>query len=475
MRGLTRIVVIGSGLGAWMSSGWLARALKRSGTEVLQVSAPGAPAPPVLASLPSLESFHQAMGFDLRDIIRATEGSFRLGMLNLDQGGVQVYGETGEAFGPVPFHLVWRAHDANHRPSAYGRYSLAALAGTAGRFGPPASDGPAGSVYSPGLHLDGPAYLHFLERAARHYGVIAAGNLGAGGVDEASGTVILDDGSLIEADLVIDTVSGRSASAYERFGGLPERLTVRYGVKDSAEALGLAQLRQIAGALAVDIPLQSKVIRVLLTTDGPEENPAGPALSKSGYAAVSGEALKFRPRRLEQPWTGKVVRIGGAACQLPPVEAVELRILQIGLEALLQTLPGSGPAGPESKEYNRLVGEAYQALADFAALAFLKPGRLSEDLSPTLRIRLENFTSRGRIVLMDGESFNRESWATALIAAGWKMERADAHASALPKERVRARLDAIAGTLSASCETLPDQRTFLRRAGLLAAQKTGAG
>ena len=475
MRRPRRIVVVGSGVGAWMSAAWLARALKRLGTEVLQVSAEGSPTAPVLASLPSLETFHQALGFDLRDLMRAAEGSFRLGTLHSETGGAHVYGDTGAAFGTVPFHLVWRAHAEDTSPSAYGRYSLASLAAQAGRFAPPLGDGPAGSAYSPGLHLAGPAYQRFLERAALHYGVIPAGRMSTGSIDCVTGRIILDDGSIIEADLVIDTVGVQGSDLFRRFEGLPEKVTVRYGTKATCEMLGMARLHTIAGSRAVDVPLETAVYRILMSTSDAADHHAGSVLRKSGHEPISEATSSFKIGCRHAPWTGKVISLGEAACRLPPVEAAELRILQIGLEALLQLLPSSGDPGPEIGEFNRIVGEAYQAFADFSALAFLSPTAVPEDASPTLRIRLNNFTSRGRLVLMDGESFTRESWAGAFIASGWKMERVDAHASALPQARVRAQLAGIAGTLAASCETLPDQRTFLRRAGLLGTQKTGAG
>ena len=139
----------------------------------------------------------------------------------------------------------------------------------------------------------------------------------------------------------------------------------------------------------------------------------------------------------------------------------------------MQMLPGGCPAVPERAEYNRMALESWRALADFVSLAFLPAGEIPKDAPASLALRLQNFVSRGRIILTDGESFTRESWAAALIAAGWQMDRADAHAAALPKERVRSSIAGIAGTLAASCETLPDQRTFLRRAGLLAPQAGG--
>lgn len=472
--GLKRIAVVGSGVAAWLSAAYLARHLKRLGTEIVQVPAGEDAPPPVLATLPSFEAVHFALGFDLRDLMRATGASFRLGTEYTLSGGIHAYGDTGTAFGNVPFHLAWRAHAENTSPGAFGNCSLAVLAARAGRFAPPLEGGPPGSVYSPGLHMSGPAYLSFLERAARHYGVVLSGAPAEGSIDLEAGALTLTDGSVLAADLVVDTVGLGPQPDWQKAGAMPETMHVFWGSSVVREPLGLARLRGIAGNMAVDTPLNTEVFRALIAGSDGAAHRATSVLRREGYALAGAAPEVYAPGWCAAPWQGRVVRMGNAACRLPPVEAPELRIVQIGLETLIQLLPGSSEAVPERAEYNRMVLDSSRALADFVSLGFLLPGDIPEGLPPSLALRLENFTSRGRIVLMDGESFTRESWAAALIASGWQIDRADAHAAALPEARVRASLAGIAGTLAASSETLPDQRTFLRRAGLAAPQPGGA-
>ncbi|MFN7179941.1 tryptophan 7-halogenase [Hyphomonas sp.] len=471
---LKRVAVVGSGVAGALSAAYLSRLLKRLGTEIVWVPAGDAPVPPVLASLPSFEAVHQVLGFDLRDLMRATDATFRLGTEYSVSGGIHAYGDTGAAFGNVPFHLAWRAHSEDTSPGAYGACSLAVLAARAGRFAPPLDGGPPGSVFSPGLHLDGPAYLSFLERAARHYGAIASAPLAYGQTAAESGTLVLSDGSVLSADLVVDTVGISPSADWMPAGGVPDAVQVLWGKSEERRPLGLARLRGVAGNVAVDMPMNADVHRALIAGSEAAAHRATSVLRREGFSPVSASPQAFGPGWCGAPWTGGVVRIGDAACRLPPVEAPELRIIQIGLETLAMLLPGGGPAEPERAEYNRMTLESWRSLADFVSLAFMSPGELPETLPETLRLRLENFISRGRTILMDGESFTRESWVAALIAAGWRMERADAHAAALPQERVRSSLAGIAGTLAASCETLPDQRTFLRRAGLVPAMTGGA-
>lgn len=472
--GLRRIAVIGSGVGAALSAAYLARILKRLGTEIVQVPAGEENTPPVLASLPTFEAMHFALGFDLRDIMRATGASFRLGTEYTLTGGIHAYGDTGTGFGNVPFHLAWRAHAENTSPGAYGNCSLAVLAARSGKFAPPLEGGPPGSVYSPGLHMSGPAYLNFLERAARHYGASLSAEPATGEIDGESGTVTLADGSTLRADLVVDTVGLGPQPDWLPAGVMPEVVHVFWGSSAVRQPLGLARLRGVAGNMAVDMPLNTDVYRALITGSEAAAHRATSVLRREGYTPVRNAPDVFAPGWCAAPWTGRVVRIGDAACRLPPVEAPELRIIQIGLETLAHLLPGGSEAVPERAEYNRLALESWRALADFVSLAFLLPGEIPDGLPSSLALRLQNFTSRGRIILMDGESFTRESWASALISSGWQMDRADAHAAALPEARVRAGLAGIAGTLAASGETLPDQRTFLRRAGLMAPQHGGA-
>ena len=479
MGQLRRIVVIGSGTSAWMSAACLARALKRQGTEIVQVPAaeeePGEP--PAFATLPSLDSFHAALGLDLRDLMRSTRAVFRLGTEYTGTGGIHTFGDTGGAFGNVPFHLVWRAHAEEISPAAFASYSLGALAARLGRFAPPLEDGPPGSAYSPGLHIDAAAYLRYMQRAALHYGVIPAARLAPVEIDPDAGALQLTDGTALAADLIIDTAgSGAFMGAPEPFPFLPARIALRHGRKLASGPLGLSHLSKPAGHMAVDIPLDTEVYRTLICSGPAAEHRASAMLRRDGFEPIrQSDTNHAEPGARHSLWIGKVVLIGRPACLLPPVEGTELRIAQLGLETLLSLLPAGHPDVPERAEYNRLMRDSLQALTDFVSLPFVAPGDIPDSLPPSLRLRLENFTSRGRIILTDGESFTRESWAAALIASGWQMRRADAHAGALPEARVRASLRAMASTLAAAAATLPDQRTYLRRAGLIPSQNAGAG
>lgn len=472
--GLKRIAVVGAGVAAWFSAAYLARVLKRLGTEIVLVPAGRETTAPVLATLPSFEAVHSVLGFDARDLMRATEASFRLGTEYVSGGGIHTYGDTGTAFGNVPFHLAWRAQAENTSPGAFGDCSLAVQAAREGRFAPPLEGGPPGSLYSPGLHMNGPAYLNFLRRAARHYGVVQAGDLSFGEAASETGRLVLSDGSALTSDLVIDTVGLDARADWTLAGVMPETVHVFWGKSASRQPLGLARLRSVAGNVAVDTPLNTEIFRALIAGSEAAAHRATSVLRRDGFTPLADAPHVFMPGWCAAPWQGRTVRIGDAACCLPPAEAPELRIIQIGLETLVHLLPGGCPEVPERGEYNRMALESWRALADFVSLAFMPAGEIPKDAPASLALRLQNFTSRGRIILADGESFTRESWAAALIAAGWQMDRADTHAAALPKERVRSSIAGIAGTLAASCETLPDQRTFLRRAGLLAPQAGGA-
>jgi tryptophan 7-halogenase len=454
VSGLARIAVVGSGIAAWMASAYLARQLKRQGTQVVQIPAGSQAAPPVVAALPSLGAFHDALAFDLRDLMRACGGSFRLGTAYAATGGIHAYGETGQSFGPVPFHLAWRAHMSGLSPTEYGNYSLATGLARSGRFAPPgATDVPGGAI-SPGLHLEGGAYLDFLRRAALHYGVKPGQPLAEGELDAESGAVRLEGGEVLDCDLVLDTRVPGGNEGWVHAAPLPARISVTWASRsEPSTPLGLSTIHRKPGEVIVDVPMMSGVWRARI---------------------LAGGADAFVPGWHAAPWQGRCVRIGDAACRLPPGEAPELRIVQAGLETLMDLLPAGSPGLPERSEYNERMGDTFRTLSDLVSLPFLDPAAGFGSLPDSLALRLRNFTSRGRIVLLDGESFNRDSWASALIASGWTMRRADAHAAALPAERVRTTLQGIASTLAATCETLPDQRTFLKRAGILRRATTGA-
>ncbi len=177
---IRRVVVVGGGSAGWMAAAacirHLAPACEVHLVESEEIGTVGVGE----ATVPHIRTFNtQALGLDEAEFVRATQGTFKLGIQFRDWGRrgdayFHGFGSVGLDLGPVAFHHYWlRAHRRGlARP--LGEYALQASAAAQGRFLPGAADAPAGSPLAAvayAYHFDAGLYARFLRRYAEQRGV----------------------------------------------------------------------------------------------------------------------------------------------------------------------------------------------------------------------------------------------------------------------------------------------------------------
>lgn len=130
---------------------------------------------------------------------------------------------------------------------------------------------------------------------------------------------------------------------------MPETVQVFWGRSEECRPLGLARLRGVAGNVAVDTPMNADVHRAVIAGSEAAAHRATSVLRREGFTPIAASPSSFTPGWCGAPWTGRVVRMGDAACRLPPVEAPELRVIQVGLETLAMLLPGEVRLNPSGR------------------------------------------------------------------------------------------------------------------------------
>ena len=217
---MTRTILIrGDTTEGWLAALWFARR-HRSAFRVRVAAGPDdAPPARAYASPPLFGRFHQALGFDERDVLASCLGTFRFGTRYEGASGPIGFGPLAAPVGGAAFHQhVFRVAEADG-----GGPALAAVhSGTALAASGLAAFGEDAPPY--GLHVDGAAYLRYLRGAGRHHGVAAGG----------------DDG---QADLVVDAAGWRDGGRWseEPRGGTTGTVThVRYGAPLGSATLPLA-------------------------------------------------------------------------------------------------------------------------------------------------------------------------------------------------------------------------------------------
>ncbi|WP_454714463.1 tryptophan 7-halogenase [Caulobacter segnis] len=153
-----KILIVGSGVDAWLTAAVLATAARGVAEIVVHETAPPAGGP--LIGLPALHGLHSRLGIEV--------GTPLLGLRH--GGAVEPFGDTGAALEGLPFHHYWlRAGDG----APLEAWSLNAQAAARGRFAMRSQDPRSPlSTLDHGLLLDAAEYAETLKAVALKAGAM---------------------------------------------------------------------------------------------------------------------------------------------------------------------------------------------------------------------------------------------------------------------------------------------------------------
>jgi tryptophan 7-halogenase len=173
---ITRIVIVGGGTAGWMAAAAFARLLGPGyGIRLVESEEIGTVGVGE-ATIPAIRLFNQALGLDEDEFLRATQGSFKLGIQFVGWCGdghsyIHAFGQLGRELGLVPFHHYWLRARALGRAKPLAAYSLNAAAALDNRFG--RTSKPAGSPLPDqpyAFHFDAMLYARHLRAYAEARG-----------------------------------------------------------------------------------------------------------------------------------------------------------------------------------------------------------------------------------------------------------------------------------------------------------------
>lgn len=159
-------------------------------------------------------------------------------------------------------------------------------------------------------------------------------------------------------------------------------------------------------------------------------------------------AAPLKAGRIAEAMTGDVVAVGRAQGAIGAGDGGDLHLLQSAVARLVALFP-TGPAA--IAEYNRLSLAALERARD---MAILRWGVLDDPPEPLAR-KLEQFESRGRVVMYDEEAWPESAWVHALLARGIVPKRWDPLVERMPLERTREMLGRMRQVLEQTAEGMP--------------------
>jgi tryptophan halogenase len=399
------------------------------------------------ATIPQLQLLNAALGIDEDAFMRATHGSYKLGIEFVGWGAtdsryIHAFGTVGRQIGQVPFHHYWLRGRNLGEDAPLDAYSLNAAAAYAGKF---ARGAAAQSQMLGGLghafHFDAGKYARFLRTYAEARGVTRIeGRITHATRDELTGDVrdvVLESGERQSADLFIDC-SG--------FGGLLIEEALETGYEDwshwlpcdRALAVPCASVPEItpytrstahAAGWQWRIPLQHRTGNghVYCSSFISDDEAAQTLLSNlDGAALADPRPLRFVTGRRNAFWNHNVVALGLAAGFLEPLESTSIHLVQSALERILKYLPTPVIAPADVAAYNAETIFEWERVRDFIILHYHLNTRpepfwracAAMSVPDALREKIELYKANGRIARFNEELFAEVGWLQVMSGQG---------------------------------------------------------
>lgn len=478
---ITRIALVGKSHALWPVALLLQQSLPQS-IQLIIVEQPDDPHDIAGLTLPMESRFHQAIGLPVEDLFRHCDANMGLGTdcKNwMGEGSRFFVAPSGDLpmINNIPLHHIMLrasmiAGDTAKLPYLMQPFRFCARAAMERKFSLPAAAPHSPMVMlGPIIQCDRGAYTRLLKsRFQSDEKAIVQSNCVGVNIAPADGrvnAVQLANGQNIAADLFID-VSGALDQLLPDDNLLGRHLLsdiMPFDRKISALKLDRSltddhhsSVIALTGGVRVDTPLGTGMISELLYSSEIWDDK-----SAQEQTGVAGEAMAFEAFYTDSPWTGNVVRLGEASAALGPYQSADMRLLHEQSFRLMSCIPTGRTMDIEADEFNRRHKIILEELRDFAILPYLRNGRQEDfwadipaSITPeSLRLRIDQFKSRGRFVPYDDALFDDQNWIDLLIGFEVIPERYDPRVRAIDMRKVIPTLKEIVDNFTQTIAAMP--------------------
>jgi tryptophan halogenase len=446
---LKTILIVGGGSAGWMSAALLSH-LFQGLYDIKLVESDEIPIIGVgEATIPAIKKFNELLGLDEAEFMRATKGTFKLGIQFNDwlrQGSSYVhgFGVIGQDWEWLRCHHYWLKLNQLGKASDFGKYSIntaAALANKFVRAQPNMPESPLSHI-AHAFHFDAGLYAQFLRRYSEARGVKRIeGKIVDVKLRPEDGfieSVKLESGVSVAADFFIDCsgfrgllIEGALKTGYDdwthwlpcdRAGAVPCARSENFTPYTKSTAKQAGWLWRI--------PLQHRTGNGHVYASAfMEEAEAERILFENldGKQLAEPNRVRFGAGKRKKIWNKNCVAIGLASGFVEPLESTALYLIQSLVVRLIRLFPDGAIDPANMAEFNRQSAFEYERIRDFIILHYKATERddsefwrycRNMDIPDTLARKMELFRANGRIFREDDELFSEESWIQVFIGQG---------------------------------------------------------
>jgi tryptophan 7-halogenase len=182
--------------------------------------------------------------------------------------------------------------------------------------------------------------------------------------------------------------------------------------------------------------------------------------------------VKFTAGRRQDAWRKNCVAIGLSSGFVEPLESTSIQFIQNYLTALVRQFPDRDCNPLLSDDYNRRVGEGFDAVRDFIIAHFHATERedtefwrycKSMSVPDSLAVTMEMFRRCGRFSINTNQGFAARQWLTVMYSQGIMPESYAPLLVKLDDRAMRAEMAKIRAGIRRTVEQMPRHEDFIAR------------
>jgi len=483
---MMKVVIAGGGTSGWLAACGLATRLGG----LLDITLVESDAIGTIgvgeATIPPMRNFHRIMNIDEQAFMRATQATFKLGIVfenwgNIGDSYIHSFGEIGQRSWMAEFHTFWLEARSQGFGGSLEDYCLELKAAQAGKFATNLQK----TQLNYAFHLDATAYAKFLRKLSEKAGVKGVeGKISEVRTNPETGDIkalLLESGQLLEGDLFIDCTGFRALL-------IGDALKVGYEdwshwlISNSAIAVQTEATeppppytRSTAHASGWQwrIPLQSRVGNGIVYSNrflSDDEAQHTLTSNLSGEMLTDPRLLKFATGRRQKAWHKNCVSLGLASGFLEPLESTSIHMVMTGIFRLIRLFPFGEDREVLARRFNDEAQVEMESVRDFIILHYKQTNRSDSDfwnacrtmdIPQSLAHRIELFKKNAYVWSDDTNLFRIASWVQVMMGQGLEPLEYHSAGKLMSSEALRQSLSDISSSIDKTVQQLPTHQDFI--------------
>ena len=490
---IRKIVIAGGGTAGWMSAAALASMLSPDNVQIVLVESEEIGTVGVgEATIPDIISFNRMLGIDEAEFLKATKGTFKLGIEFSDWGKLgdkyfHPFGNHGADMNGIDFHQYWLHTRQAGNSNSLEEYSMCAVAAKNMKFALP-NDNPRSLLSQIGYayHFDATAYALFLRDYAEKRGVIRIeGRIEQIVQDEKTENIsalVMQNNQRVEGDFFFDCTGFKSKLLGETLG-VPFHDWSKWLPCNSAQAVASerrGELLPYTKSMAKSAGWQWRIPTQHRTGNGHiycadfmDDQQATDILMQGLDAPALSDprTIRFTTGCRDKFWHKNCVAIGLSSGFLEPLESTSIFLIQQGISRFIALYPSLTPAAKVVEEYNRLMTREFNQVRDFIILHYKATQRTDSEfwrycknmsIPDSLQHKMELFQCAGRVFRDDHELFSTSSWVAVMTGQNIYPETPEPMLLGVPIQNIEKSLQSMQRAMQQTSIQMPTHAEFIK-------------